>query len=182
MNKLLRNTLLIASIFAIIAFFASYFIGKQPKQLSPQTKAEYLDEDLIIKVVYCQPSKKGRLIFGKEEESALQPFGKYWRLGANEATTIEINRDLFITNKKLPKGKYSLYAVPGKETWKLGINKVFDRWGASEPDYSKDVFSVLVPVTYTDTSNEQFTITISQNSIDFWWDTSKVIVPFEVLE
>ena len=56
----------------------------------PQEAAwrNYLEKDQrnmqpIVKVLYSRPLKKGRAIFGE-----LVPFGKEWRLGANEATTI----------------------------------------------------------------------------------------------
>src|SRR5262245_51246435 len=40
-------------------------------------------KDHYIKVIYSQPHKKGRQIFG-----GLVPYGKVWRTGANEATEI----------------------------------------------------------------------------------------------
>ena len=89
-----------------------------------------------------------------------------------------------IEGHELTAGKYSIYAVPGEKMWKFGINKVADRWGLNEPDYSLDVFTFEVPVTYTEESVEQFTITIGDDGgkyfIKFWWDTSKIVIPFEV--
>ena len=56
------------------------------KSHSPAAKASYLNNGLNITINYYQPFKKGRVIFGKASEKALQPYGKYWRVGANEAT------------------------------------------------------------------------------------------------
>lgn len=182
MNKLYRNILIAAALLALIALSVAYLMREKSTQLSPQAKVEFSDHDFNLKMVYCQPSKKGRLIFGTTEEGALQPFGKYWRLGANEATTIEINKDLLMKGEKLAKGVYSVYVVPGKETWKFGFNKVADRWGASEPDYTQDVFVIEVSVNYVAESKEQFTIEINKNEIAFWWDTSKAILPFEIIK
>lgn len=180
MNKLYRNILIIAVVLAAIAVSAAFFIKKKTTQLSPQTEVEFSEKDFSIKMVYCQPSKKGRLIFGSEEEGALQSFGKYWRLGANEATTIETSKELTIKGQKLPKGIYSIYAVPGDKTWEIGINKAANRWGASEPDYTQDLFVVEEAVNTVEESKEQFTIYLDSNEIVFWWDTSKVVLPFEV--
>lgn len=180
MNKLYRNVLIIATVLALIALASAYFMRKKSTQLSPQTKIEFTNQDLHLKIVYCQPSKKGRLIFGDSIDGALQPYGQYWRLGANEATTLEISEDITINNNDLAKGIYSVYAVPGKETWAIGINKVANRWGASEPDYSKDLFLVEAPVNYTKESKELFTILIDEKSITFWWDTSKVLLPYKM--
>lgn len=182
MNVLLKKILVIGAGLAIMAFIISFFMKKKSTQLSPLAKVEFSTNDLKLKMVYCQPFKKGRLIFGTIEDEALQPFGQYWRLGANDATTIKTNKDLLIMGNKLPKGIYSIYAVPGKETWKIGVNEVANRWGASEPDYSKDLFIVEVPVGYTTEIEEQFTIAINKNEIVFRWDTLKIALPFEVAE
>ncbi len=180
MNKLLRNVTIIAITLGLIAFAASYYIKKQTKKNSPQSIAELVTEQLTLKIVYCQPYKKGRTVFGTQEEGALQPYGKYWRLGANEATTIETNRDLVFGNYTLKKGIYSIYAVPDKTTWKFGFNKDANRWGASEPDYAKNLFIVEAPVLKTDEALEQFNITVTKNEITFRWDTTKVILPYKV--
>jgi len=182
MSKLYRNILFTAIILAAIAVYAAFFIKKKTTQLSPQAKVEFSEKDFSIKMVYCQPSKKGRLIFGPAEDKALQPFGKYWRLGANEATTIETSKDLMIKGQKLAKGIYSIYAVPGEEVWKIGINAVANRWGASEPDYTKDIFVVDIPVNATNESKEQFTIYIEAGEIVFWWDTTIAVLPYELAQ
>lgn len=182
MNSILKKVLITAAVFAIVAYVVSFFMKKKSTQLSPLTKVEFLDNSLDVKIIYCQPFKKGRLIFGTTEDNALQPFGHYWRLGANDATTIETNKDLIIKGNKLPKGVYSMYAFPNRETWKIGINEVANRWGASEPDYSKDLFIAEFPVENTAQIKEQFTIMINKNEIVFWWETSKIIVPYEIAE
>lgn len=186
MNKVLRNVILIAAVLAVVAIISSRMLKKNTQRLSPQASVEFSDNDLSIKMVYCRPYKKGRLIFGPAEEGALQPFGVYWRLGANEATTLETNKDIVIEGQTLPAGNYSMYAVPGDSIWKFGINKVADRWGKAEPDYTQDLFTFEMPVHYTEEVKEQFTIQISRKggpyAITFWWDTSKINIPFEVEE
>ena len=182
MNKIIRNIIVIVAILGLLAFAASYFIKKQTKKNSPQDTAELVEGNFALKMVYCQPYKKGRVIFGSEAEGALQPFGKYWRLGANEATTFETNSDLIIEGNKLEKGKYSIYAVPGKNTWKFGFNKEANRWGASEPDYSKDLFIVEVPVAHTQEPLEQFKIKIIHNKVVFIWDVYEVALPYSILK
>ena len=61
---------------------------------SPKGVVNYEKEDLKIEVVYHRPFKKERLIFGAKEDKALVPFGEYWRLGANAATTFETSQDI----------------------------------------------------------------------------------------
>ena len=153
------------------------------KKHSPVDKISFNQENLEVKVVYCQPTKKGRLIFGEEADGALQPWGVYWRLGANEATTIEVSSDISFGGKPLKAGKYALYAFPGKESWQIGVNTVANRWGYSEPDYSKDVFRIELPVTYTENVVEMFTMTLEPvdegANLVMKWDTSVVRVPIK---
>jgi hypothetical protein len=47
----------------------------------------------------------------------LIPFGKVWRTGANENTTVSFSDDVIIDGKTL-KRKYSLYTNQKIESWK----------------------------------------------------------------
>jgi hypothetical protein len=80
-------------------------------------------DDTYVRVVYSRPYKRGRdNIFGSEESGALVPFGKVWRTGANEATEITLTGDVTIDGKRLPAGTYSLFTVPGPESWTVHFN------------------------------------------------------------
>ena len=63
--------------------------------------------DAKIKVCYNRPSARGRVVMG-----GLVPFGDRWRLGANEATTIEVPVAVRFGDLILKPGIYSLYAIP----------------------------------------------------------------------
>lgn len=95
---------------------------KESRPLSPPKKTIYSYHGLDLKVVYCSPSKLGRLIFGDSSAAALVPYGKYWRLGANEATEITFSKDISIDGKPLKAGGYRLYAVPKESTWEISFN------------------------------------------------------------
>jgi len=135
--------------------------------------------------VYCQPYKKGRLIFGSAADGALQPYGEYWRMGANEATEIDINKDVVFGGKELSAGKYVVYAVPGATTWTIGLNSELGRWGAFEVDHELDVMQVEIPAGSSGEEYEQFTIEFEQADSDLvhmnlLWDTTKISVPIAV--
>src|SRR5438105_3715213 len=70
----------------------------------------------VARVIYGRPQKSGRPIFGN-----LVEYGQVWRLGANEATEIEFYRDVMISNKKIKKGRYTLYAIPETNAWTVII-------------------------------------------------------------
>src|SRR5678815_3407801 len=63
----------------------SYFPANYPV-LKIQNKAV---EPLMARVVYSRPQKNGRVVFGE-----LVEYNKVWRLGANEATEIELYKDV----------------------------------------------------------------------------------------
>ena len=152
---------------------------------SPAKTTTFNYAGLDIKVDYCQPYKKGRLIFGEEKDGALQPFGKYWRLGANAATQISFSKNVNFAGKPLNAGTYRMYAVPGATTWQVSLNSGLGSWGYSEPDYSKDVLKVEVPAATAPEETEQFVINFSnddtQANMDFVWDKTLVRVPITVL-
>lgn len=151
---------------------------------SPLATAEGSYEDLNMKVEYSRPYKKGRVIFGEESEGALQPYGKYWRLGANAATKITFSKDINFAGKPVDAGTYRMYAVPGANEWEVSLNSDADvSFGAFEPDYDLDVVKVKVPAQ-TVPETEQFTITFDSDStgaqMNFVWDKTKVTVPITI--
>jgi hypothetical protein len=166
----------------IIAFLTWYL--KNTKKYSPVARATYSNNGVDINIVYCKPYKKGRLIFGDESAGALQPYGKYWRLGANEATTFEVNKDILFGDKELKAGKYQIYAVPGKENWEVCLNSDWDKWGAMEADHNKDVLRTQVGVDNEATPEEQLLISFEDlpenptiTNMIIHWDQAMVKVP-----
>ncbi len=122
------------------------------------------------------------MIFGEESDEALQPYGKYWRLGANASTDITFNKDVTFGGKPVKAGTYRMYAVPGAEAFKVVLNDDAGTFfGAAEPDYDLDVASVEAPVTKPDAEVETFVITFNttETGVDiiFTWDQTRFTVP-----
>ena len=152
---------------------------------SPYKTTSFSANGLDIEVTYSQPYKKGRLIFGEEKDGALQPYGKYWRLGANAATEITFNKNINFAGKPVNAGTYRMYTVPGPTSFQVSLNSELGVFlGAGEPDYSKDVLKVDVPVTPASTETEQFVINFANDStgvkMDFVWDKTLVRVPITI--
>src|SRR5258708_20325637 len=164
---------------ALVAFAGHVVLVVNKK--SPAKETTFSNSGLDVKVTYCQPYKKGRLIFGDEKDKALQPYGKYWRLGANAATEITFNKNVNFAGKAVNAGTYRMYAVPGAATWQVSLNSSLGNWGYSEPDYSLDVLKVDVPAASAPEETEQFVINFSSDStqanMDFVWDKTRVRVP-----
>ncbi|MEO6069180.1 MAG: DUF2911 domain-containing protein [Chitinophagaceae bacterium] len=136
-------------------------------------------EPLVARVVYSRPQKGGRSIFGE-----LVEYNKVWRLGANEATELEFFKDVKIGGKKVPKGRYTLYALPDSTQWTLIINKDTDIWGAFKYDEKKDIVRITLPVQKMKEVVDPFTMafekTTSGANLIAAWDDERVVLPIIV--
>lgn len=153
------------------------------RSLSPRGNATLTSGGITVNVSYSRPSVRGRLIFGPESQNALQPYGKYWRLGANEATEVTFNRDVLFNNSPLKAGTYRLYAIPGEQSFQIGVNTEIGKWGAYEPDYDLDVLKTTVPVQKISSPVEQYTISLAPagEGIDmvFEWSDTRFVIPIK---
>lgn len=181
LKKILLGVGVVVLLFVLYAGYR-LFIVTPP---SPPTTTSYDGNGLEIEIDYSQPSKKGRLIFGNAADGAKQPFGIYWRLGANSATEITINKDVSFGGKALKAGTYRMYAVPGPESFKITLNSELGVFFAHlEPDHTLDLFSVEAPVSKQTAVTEMFTININGKGngaqIDFVWDKVLFSVPITI--
>lgn len=142
--------------------------------LKVQDKA---NEPLVARVIYSRPHKSGRTVYGE-----LIEFGKVWRLGANEATEVEFFKDVKVGGKKVPKGRYTLYALINPTEWTMILNKETDTWGAFNYSEKKDVARVTVPVQPLDKPVDAFALLFEKSgnnniALVVEWDKVKVSMP-----
>jgi hypothetical protein len=138
-----------------------------------------ITEPLVVRVTYSRPQKAGRTVFGE-----LVEYGKVWRLGANEATEIEFFSDVTVAGKSVPKGRYTMYAIPETDKWVLIINKETDIWGSFKYDMKKDVLRVDIPVQKVTEPVESFFMSFNKSGDGFElyaaWDNAAVTIPMKV--
>jgi hypothetical protein len=146
--------------------------GDDSSRVSKNGKTEGTIDSVNIVLEYGRPQVKGREIWG-----GLVPYDKVWRTGANEATTISFSRDVLIEGQKLPKGKYALFTIPGKEQWTIIFNKVPEQWGAFKYDESEDALRVKV-TPETGKPVEEMTFVIDGSNVVLEWE--KLRIPFKV--
>ena len=125
----------------------------------PVTKMAHPDAGLPkARVIYSRPHKQGRTIFG-----SLLKYGEHWRLGANEATELELFQDATIQNKKIPKGRYVLYCIPQPNLWTIVFNANLYGWGLKQ-NTKQDEYRFEIPVEKTTTPVEFFTMVFQNNN------------------
>lgn len=124
------------------------------------------------RIIYSRPQKKGRDLFGKEVK-----YNEVWRLGANEATELELFKNATIGGKKVAKGRYTLYCMPTETKWTLIVSKDNYSWGSFTYKSDKDVARIDVPVQKNDDITEAFTMYFENDNMVILWDYIKVEVP-----
>lgn len=178
MNK---NSLLVLGIVLTLCSVVA-FIGYRnyTKSFSPEAEAGFEQDGFKIRVTYCQPAKKGRLIFGREQDNALVPYNKVWRTGANESTGLTITKDIQIAGTPIKAGTYSLWTIPGPGTWQVVINEETGQWGTEYND-GKDLARIEVPIRIKTQVTENFTIYFEEKEkgtdMILSWDQTEAVVP-----
>lgn len=174
MKKLFVLTLITGFMFTAFQASAQKAMQDKSKRPSPpDTVKATTARGVDIEIAYSQPGIKGRTI-GKE----IAPYGKVWRTGANEETTIQLSKDVKIDGKAVPAGKYSIWTIPGETEWVIIINKNTTNWG-TKYDESSDLvrFNVKPQKAFAFTERLKFTIEKSGKVALTWGD---VMVPFMV--
>lgn len=186
MNSALKTFLTIAGLLLVAGLVIFLILKYNTKAHSPEETVTFISGDLSMEVFYNRPYKKEREIFGE-----LVPYNEVWRTGANEATTFETNKDILVDGSELEAGKYTLWTIPMKDTWKVIFNSGMYPWGINldEKAYRDPAFDALVletPVKTNEERLEQFTISFEEeNELIFLrlaWDQTLVEVPIKEKE
>lgn len=186
MNKILLT--LIATVFSATMLIAQTkfpAIDKSPMDMSYCPNGYPLDkisdkptDPLTARVIYSRPQKNGRIIFG---DGQLLGYGKVWRLGANEATEIEFYQTVRINNKKIKKGRYTMYCIPFPDKWTIIINKEVDTWGSFKYDEKNDLVRIDLPIQKQTEVQNAFVMVFEKSTtgsnLIIAWDDIKVSMP-----
>ena len=172
----LFRTGLLAGLVFLCSFVAAAQETKAPASPPATATAKIGAADVTIK--YSSPSVKGRKVWGE-----LVPYGKVWRTGANEATTITFSKDVTIEGQPLKAGTYALFTVPAEKEWTIVFNKTAKQWGAFKYEEAQDALRVKVKPTTTVTMNERLKIDVTPKGknagvVTIMWEN--IAVPFNV--
>ncbi|MDE3067061.1 MAG: DUF2911 domain-containing protein [Verrucomicrobiota bacterium] len=178
--------LLSALVITTVAMSSALPALAQHRRLSPhETISAVIDGDRIT-LTYGRPytikpgTTEVRKIWG-----GLVPYGKPWRMGADEATLLVTQRSIEVGGKTIPAGAYTLYMVPEESgASQLAFSTAIGGWGIPV-NQSHDLARVNLQKEALDKPVDQFTMAVAKNPsgggvLKLMWETTQFSVPFTV--
>jgi Protein of unknown function (DUF2911) len=168
----------IIAILTAVCFLAGTGLAQEKKRVSPHEKASIDLNGKTITIEYGRPYLKGRKAVG----GTLVPYGKVWRTGADEATTLTTSGDLDIGGVSVPAGTYALFTLPSENGWKLIVSKNAKQWGAFSYKESEDLGRAGMTTQKLSSPVEQFTIALepagaNKAALKLSWEETEASVP-----
>lgn len=159
----MKKSLWIAAL--VMGFFAAEAQVKTPSP-SPAGSVSTTVGLTDIKIDYFRPRVKSRKIF-TTDASALVPYGKIWRTGANSGTKISFSEDVKVEGIAVPKGEYLILTWPGEKEWTVALYKDTKLGGQTEKyDASQDAAKFKVKPTKLTEKVEALTFNVGDFTDD----------------
>ena len=158
----------------------------QQKRVSPHETVSAVIDGNRVTVVYGRPytkdpkSGEARKIWG-----GLVPYGKVWRTGADEATTLTTQKPLVFGETTIPAGSYTLFTLPQADgSAKLIFNKQLGQWG-TQYDEKQDLARIDLKKDALEKPLDQLAIAVSKNpagggALKIMWEDTQFSAAFTV--
>ena len=169
-----------ATMVLLLPFIVPAALGAQVKSSERASVSQTVD-GTVIQVDYGRPQARGRdPLFGGVVE-----WGRVWTAGANQATVLDLSRDVTIHGVPVAAGKWSVWFVVRQEgPWELILDPRSDLWHTEHPAPSSD--QVRVPVQ-PDSSDHTEALTWSfpavrrnGTTLALAWGTMRVSLEIEI--
>ena len=180
MNKIKSCLVITAIIFSALPLMA------QQKRVSPHETISAVIDGNRVTVVYGRPYTKdphtgeSRKIWG-----GLVAYGSVWRLGADEATTLIIQKPIVFGETTIPAGAYTLYLLPQEDgSAKLIVSKQLGQWG-TQYDEKQDLARIDLKKEVLEKPADQLLMAVSKNpngggSLKIMWENTGFSAAFAV--
>jgi hypothetical protein len=180
----MKNLKSILTIAAIIV--TTLPLMAQQKRVSPHETVSAVIDGSRVTVTYGRPYTKDpktgepRKIWG-----GLVPYGKVWRTGADEATTLTTQKPLVFGDTTVPAGAYTLYTLPQEDgSAKLIVNKQLGQWG-TQYDQAQDLARIDLKKDALEKTADQLAIAVAKNSsgggsLKIMWEDTQYSAAFTV--
>ena len=141
---------------------------------SPMGSVTVRVDQVPVKICYGRPAARSRTMLGGPQV----PFGRLWRTGANEPTTILSPIPLTVAGIPAPAGRAALYTIPGPETWEVILNASTSQWGI-ESEYddrvkSREIGRAIVPSEPMAEFVERLRIVPDSGGVALEWEHTRV--------
>jgi hypothetical protein len=133
-----------------------------------------------VMLYYHSPAVRGRTIWG-----GLVPYHEVWVTGAHNATSLEVDTDFYINDKKIPAGKYALFTIPEKEKWIFILNKNWEQHLADEYDPKDDVLRIEVEAIIVNENQERLEFEVAPKgsngfALTMRWEKVRLDIPVSI--
>jgi hypothetical protein len=166
----------LTSILSLILIAVPACSGAQSIHKSQLATVSQMIGDARVEIIYRRPVARGRDLFG-----SLVPFGQVWSPSADSAAVFTTTKELEIAGVKLPAGRYSLWAIPDRDSWTLIFNSVAPVFHMRYPQ-GKDVVRVHAKPKagdHMETLAFYFPLVDEDSAVlDLHW--GKTVVPFAI--
>ena len=155
----MKYLILCSALFLGSSVQAQFHNLKIPKS-SPLVKESQQLAVTTISLEYSSPSARGRKVWedGRTIPQKGNPIA--WRAGANLATTINFDTDVYVEGQNLAAGRYSLHVIPNGHLHQVLFSPTWNMWGSYYLDTIEDVaLKVAVrdtTVCYTENLDYEF--------------------------
>ena len=170
----------------VILALAAFAVAQRAKGPSEPGTAEVTLNGKKVSVDYSRPHTHAPKTHEQRKMiGGIEPYGKPWRAGANEATAFVTETDLDVGGTNVPAGSYTLYALPEQGKMTLVISKKTGQWGIPYPGEQDDL--ARIPMQFngnTGKETEQFTISFDKKGSDsavmhLTWENWDASVPIK---
>jgi len=167
-------------LFAIIGLFC-ISDGNAQVKMSPRGSVSQIIDGTSITVDYARPRLRDReRVFGTNVW-----WGHIWTPGADDATTIEFDKDIKIKDVPVPAGKYSMWMVHEKGDWEVILDPNWDQFHLPEPPRPDDGYFFWVTPDTTAPVVETLTFDFSRlenfgADLELRWSDRRVVMDIKV--
>jgi hypothetical protein len=166
----------VASLSLIAAHAAMAQLVPSEKALVAQTV-----DGTRMTVEYSRPRMRGRTTL----LGTVEPWGRAWTPGADDATTLEVSKPVRVLGKPVPAGKYSVWMVL-RETgpWTLVLDPRAGLFHTQHPDSTPAQIRAQVavqPASHVEALTWSFpTVGVTGATLEMRWGTRSVSIPIEI--
>jgi hypothetical protein len=133
-----------------------------------------------VTIEYSRPRARGRTgLFGTEVK-----FGHVWTPGANQSTTLAVNKDVTINGHPVAKGKYSVWMVVAPGDWEFVLDHDTTLYHTNGPSRRPGQVRFVIPREhhpFTEVLTWSFpVVSASTMTLTMEWDTVSVPLAIKV--